>query len=74
MKLTSGDSPCTLASGTCDAVPACELHIGELGHIAPLPILARCAVVLRRRHQAILALVTACLLGQVGEGFPHGHA
>lgn len=62
--LTSRYPPSALAAGTCDAVPACELYVGELGHVLSLPIIVLCG------GQGV---IVACLLGQEGEGLPHGH-
>lgn len=69
--VTSGDPPSALTCGTRHAVPSCELHIGKLGDISTFPIFT--LRVLQRRGQTVLALIMACLLSEVGKGFPHSH-
>lgn len=68
---TSGDPSSALTCGTCHTVPSCELHIGKLGDISTLSNL--CLGVLQRRGQALLTLVLASLLGEVGKRLPHSH-
>lgn len=71
---TSWDSPGALARWAGDTVPASELHIRELRDISTaLRVLTRHAVVFGARGQRGVALIMACLLGQVGQCLPHDH-
>lgn len=71
---TSWDSSSALACWAGDAVPASKLHVGELRDIpTALDILTWHAVILRARGQGGVALLMACLLGQVGKCLPHDH-
>lgn len=68
---TSWDSPGALACRAGNTVSASEFHVWELRHISTaFGILTRHAVVLRARG---VALIMACLLGQVGRCLPHDH-
>lgn len=69
--VTSRDPPSALTCGTRYTVPPCELHIGKLGDVSTLLILS--LGVLQRRGQAVLTLIMAWLLSEVGKGFPHSH-